>query len=63
MIFTIITEDLQKELKSNLPHIRILLKRNPAMTYTYAIQFLLDEKFMIVPLNQESSNSVTEDFL
>ena len=33
------------------------------MTYTYAIQFLLDEKFMIVPLNQESANSVTEDFL
>ena len=34
MIFKIITEDLQKELKSNLPQVRILLKRNPAMAYT-----------------------------
>ena len=34
MIFTIITEDLQNELKSNMPQIRILLKKNPAMAYT-----------------------------
>ena len=34
MIFKIITEDLQKELKSNMPQIRILLKKNPAMAYT-----------------------------
>ena len=34
MIFTIITEDLQNELKSNMPQNRILLKKNPAMAYT-----------------------------
>ena len=34
MIFKTITEELQKELKSNLPQIRILLKKNPAMAYT-----------------------------
>ena len=34
MIFKIITEELQKELKSNMPQIRILLKKNPAMAYT-----------------------------
>jgi len=32
--FTTITLDLQKQLKSNLPQIRFLLKKNPAMTYT-----------------------------
>lgn len=34
MSFRIITEDLQKQLKSNLPQIRIILKQNPAMAYT-----------------------------
>ena len=33
MIFTIITEDLQKELKRHFPQIRILLKKNPAIAY------------------------------
>ena len=33
MLFTTITEDLQKELKSNLPQIRFLLKKNPAIGY------------------------------
>ena len=33
MIFTIITKDLQKELKSNLPQIMILLKKQPAIAY------------------------------
>ncbi len=32
--FTTITHDLQKQLKSNLPQIRFLLKKNPAMAYT-----------------------------
>ena len=32
-------------------------------TYTHAIQYLLNEKFMIIPFNQESSDSTTEDFL
>ncbi len=34
MSFRIITEDLQKQLKSNLSQIRIILKQNPAMAYT-----------------------------
>ena len=33
MIFTTITEDLQKELKKNLAQIRFLLKKNPAIAY------------------------------
>ena len=33
MIFTTITKDLQKELKSNLPQIMILLKKQPAIAY------------------------------
>ena len=32
-------------------------------TYAHAIQYLLNEKFMIIPFDQESSNSTTEDFL
>ncbi len=34
MSFRIITEDLRKQLKSNLPQIRLILKQNPAMAYT-----------------------------
>ncbi len=34
MIFSEITSELQKQLKSNLPQIRLLLKKNPAMAYT-----------------------------
>ena len=33
MFFTIITNDLQKELKSNLPQIMVLLKKSPAIAY------------------------------
>jgi len=33
MIFTIITKDLQKELKSNLTHIMIYLKNQHAIAY------------------------------
>ena len=33
MLFTIITNDLQKELKSNLPQIMVLLKKSPAIAY------------------------------
>jgi len=33
MIFTTITKDLQKELKSNLPQIMVLLKKQPAIAY------------------------------
>ncbi|MGQ0771941.1 MAG: hypothetical protein ACT4NT_04130 [Nitrososphaerota archaeon] len=34
MSFAEIATELQKELKSNLPQIRILLKKNPAIAYT-----------------------------
>lgn len=34
MIFSKLTAELQKELKSNLPQIMMLLKNNPAMAYT-----------------------------
>ena len=34
MSFAKITSELQKELKSNLPQIRFLLKQNPAIGYT-----------------------------
>ena len=33
MLFTTITNDLQKELKSNLPQIMVLLKKQPAIAY------------------------------
>ena len=32
-------------------------------TYAHATQYLLNEKFMIIPFNQESDDSTTEDFL
>ena len=32
-------------------------------TYAHAIQYLLNEKFMIIPFDQESDASITEDFL
>ncbi|MGQ0638595.1 MAG: hypothetical protein ACT4N1_04500 [Nitrososphaerota archaeon] len=34
MSFSTLTEDLQKELKSNMPQIRFLLTKNPALAYT-----------------------------
>ncbi len=34
MSFRTITQDLQSQLKSNLPQIRLMLKRNPAMAFT-----------------------------
>jgi hypothetical protein len=34
MSFAAITTELQRELKSNLPQIRLLLRKNPAMAYT-----------------------------
>jgi hypothetical protein len=34
MSFSAITSELQQQLKSNLPQIRLLLKKNPAIAYT-----------------------------
>ena len=33
MLFTVITEDLQKELKKNFAQIRFQIKKNPAIAY------------------------------
>lgn len=38
MIFSELTEDLQKELKANLAQIRFLLKKNPAIGYTRIVE-------------------------
>lgn len=38
MIFSELTEDLQKELKANLAQIRFLLKKNPAMGYARIVE-------------------------
>ena len=32
-------------------------------TYTHVIQFLIDSKFMTIPFDQDSDDSITEDFL
>ena len=37
-MFKTITEDLQKTLKSNLPQIRFLLKKNPGMAYKEIVE-------------------------
>ena len=34
MSFSALTEEIQKELKSNMPQIRFLLTKNPALAYT-----------------------------
>lgn len=38
MTFSEIVLDLQKELKTNLPQIRFMLKKNPAMAYTRIVE-------------------------
>ena len=49
MSFAIITQDLKKELKSNMPQIRILLKQNPAIAYSKIteIGFEVGKKYKI----------------
>jgi len=49
MNFRTITLDLQNQLKTNLPQIRLLLKRNPAMCYTKIteIGFAVGKKYNI----------------
>ena len=49
MSFRTITIDLQNQLKTNLPQIRLLLKRNPAMCYTKIteIGFAVGKKYNI----------------
>jgi hypothetical protein len=49
VIFSALTSELQAELKSNLPQIQLLLKRNPAMAYTRITEIgsLVGQKYKI----------------
>ncbi|WP_320416538.1 hypothetical protein [Candidatus Nitrosotenuis chungbukensis] len=64
MIFSEITSDLQAQLKSNLPQIRILLKKNPAMAYTKIteIGFAVGRKYKIQPIVNFPQRGKIEDF-
>ncbi|MFN3654524.1 MAG: hypothetical protein ACK4TO_04255 [Candidatus Nitrosotenuis sp.] len=61
--FSDITAKLQEELKSNLPQIRLLLKRNPAMAYTKITEIGLDvgKKYnMQLLVNFPQQNKINE---
>lgn len=63
MSFTEITTHLQRELKSNLPQIRTLLKKNPAMAYTKIteIGFGVGKKYNVQLLvNFPQQNKINE---
>ncbi|MEO9310255.1 MAG: hypothetical protein ABI337_08185 [Nitrososphaera sp.] len=63
MSFSDITTKLQEELKSNLPQIQLLLKRNPAMAYTKIteIGFDVGKKYNIQLLvNFPQQNKINE---
>lgn len=64
MIFSEITSDLQAQLKSNLPQIRILLKKNPAMAYTRIteIGFEVGRKYKIQLIVNFPQRGKIEDF-
>ncbi|WP_042685165.1 hypothetical protein [Candidatus Nitrosotenuis chungbukensis] len=64
MIFSEITSDLQAQLKSNLPQIRILLKKNPAMAYTKIteIGFAVGRKYKIQLIVNFPQRGKIEDF-
>lgn len=64
MIFSEITSDLQAQLKSNLPQIRILLKKNPAMAYTRIteIGFEVGRKYNIQLIVNFPQRGKIEDF-
>jgi hypothetical protein len=49
MSFSAITTELQQQLKSNLPQIRLLLKKNPAIAYTKITEIgaLVGQKYKI----------------
>ena len=63
MSFSTITSKLQQELRTNLPQIRLLLKRNPAMAYTKIteIGFDVGKKYNIQLLvNFPQQNKINE---
>ncbi len=64
MIFSEITSDLQAQLKSNLPQIRILLRKNPAMAYTRIteIGFEVGRKYSIQLIVNFPQRGKIEDF-
>lgn len=64
MIFSEITSELQQQLKSNLPQIRLLLKRNPAMAYTKIteIGFGVGRKYKIQLIVNFPQRGKIEDF-
>lgn len=64
MIFSEITSELQAQLKSNLPQIRILLKKNPAMAYTRIteIGFAVGRKYNIQLIVNFPQRGKIEDF-
>ncbi|TBR11472.1 MAG: hypothetical protein EPO62_01705 [Candidatus Nitrosotenuis sp.] len=64
MIFSEITGELQQQLKSNLPQIRLLLKKNPAMAYTRIteIGFGVGRKYKIQLIVNFPQMGKIEDF-
>ncbi len=64
MNFRTITLDLQNQLKTNLPQIRLLLKRNPAMCYTKIteIGFAVGKKYNIKLLVNFPERGKIDDF-
>lgn len=64
MIFSEITNNLQQQLKSNLPQIRLLLKKNPAMAYTRIteIGFAVGKKYKIQLIVNFPQRGKIEDF-
>ena len=64
MSFSTITQELQDHLKSNLPQIRLLLKRNPAMAYTKITELgaAIGEKYNIKLLVNFPERGKINDF-
>ena len=64
MSFAKITSELQKELKSNLPQIRFLLKQNPAIGYTKITEIgsAVGKKYNIKLLVNFPQQGKIEDF-
>lgn len=63
MSFSAITEQLQAQLKSNLPQIMILLQKNPAMAYTKIteIGFAVGKKYNVqIVVNFPHENKINE---
>ncbi len=64
MSFSVITQDLQRELRSNLPQIRSLLKKSPALAFTTIneISAKVGKKYKIVLSLNFPEREKIEDF-